>query len=184
MPIKTNRAREKELVNENVPNTEMLVIDEDGTKLGVLTKAAALKIAEGKGLDLVVVSPDSKVVVAKLMDFSKHRYDQQKKLKEMRKSQQIIKVKETKLSPTIDKHDFDTRLRQTKRFIEKGDKVKVSLRFRGRMIVHSNIGLEVINRFLDEMGDMIVVESKPKVEGRIMMAVIAPNPNYKKEKEE
>jgi len=142
-----------------------------------MSRDKAIKIAESRNMDLVVVSPDSKVVVAKMMDYSKYRFEQQKRLKEMRKKQTTIDVKEIRLSPTIGDHDFNTKLNHAKRFIKSGDKVKISIRFRGRMVTHSDIGFEVVNKFIESLGDSIIVESKPKLEGMQMIAVVAPNNN-------
>lgn len=137
----------------------------------------ALELAYAKELDLVVVSPKAKMFVAKMMDYSKYRYDKQKREREMKKNQRTVDVKELRLSPTIGEHDFDTKLRHAKRFIKKGDKVKVSMRFRGRMITHSDLGKEVMQRFIDDLGENIEIESKPKLEGYQLIAVLAPNSN-------
>jgi translation initiation factor IF-3 len=155
----------------------MLVIDDQGNNLGKMNKARALKEAEDRNLDLVVVSPDSKVVVAKMMDYSKHRYEQQKKLREMKKNQQTVDIKEIRLSPIIGVHDFNTKLNHAKKFISKGDKVKLTLRFRGRMIQHKELGAEIVDKFISELGESIIIESKPKLEGFQIIAVIAPNNN-------
>src|SRR5690606_32196672 len=120
-----------------------------------------------------VVSPQSKPMVAKLLDYSKHRYDQQKKLKEMKKNQKVVDVKEIRLSPTIDKHDFETKLKRAQKFIDQGDKVKVTLRFRGRMITHSELGLEQVEKFIEKL-ENIIVEAKPKLEGNTLIGVVAP----------
>ena len=116
----------------------MLVITDSGEKLGVLARAKALQEAENRGLDLVVVSPDANPPVAKMMDYSRFRFEQQKKLKEMKKKQKVVVVQEIQLSPTIEKHDFETKSRKAKTILEKGNKVKISLRFFGRMIVHQD----------------------------------------------
>lgn len=163
-----------DLVNETLPNGQFLVIDEEGQRLGTFDRRQALEIARERDFDILVVSPENaKPMVAKLLDYSKHRYDQQKKLKEMKKNQQIVKLKEIKLSPTIDKHDFDTKLRNAQKFINGGDKLKVSLRFRGRMITHKDIGFEQVNKFV-ELLQGVVVESQPKLEGMQIIAIIAP----------
>ena len=122
------------------------------------------------------MSPDSKPMVAKLMDYSKYRYDQQKKLKEMRKNQHIVKIKEIKLSPTIDKHDFDTKLKSAQKFIDSGDKVKVTLRFRGRMITHSDLGMQQVQKFIQSLNN-VVIEAQPKLEGNTLIGVVAPSKN-------
>jgi translation initiation factor IF-3 len=163
-----------ELVNENIPNQELLVIDETGQKLGILSKKEALSISQKREFDLVVVSPDSKPMVAKLMDYSKYRYEQQRKLREIKKNQHVVELKEIRLSPTIDKHDFDTKLKHALKFLEKGDKVKVSIRFFGRMITHSEVGRTVIEKFIESIGSKATVESKPKMDGRSMIAILAP----------
>ncbi len=153
----------------------MLFIDDEGNKIGVISRAEAMRYADEKELDLVVVSPNSNPMVAKLMDYSKYRYEQQRKLREMKKTQKVVELKEIRLSPTIDKHDFDTKLRNAKKFLEKGNKVKLSIRFRGRMITHRDVGLEVVNKFIDALGEEITVEAKPKMEGRSLIAVVAPD---------
>ncbi len=154
---------------------QILLIAEDGEKLGVMNKSKALSLAAERDLDLVVVSgANAKPLVCKLMDYSKYRYDQQKKLREMKKNQHIVDLKEIRLSPTIDKHDFDTKLRHAVKFLGKGDKVKISIRFRGRMITHKDVGREVIIKFIEAIGDIATVEAKPKMDGRSMVAVVAP----------
>ncbi|MFA5471324.1 MAG: translation initiation factor IF-3 [Acholeplasmataceae bacterium] len=164
-----------ELVNESIPNVNLLFIDDEGVNHGVIPKKDALKIAQEKELDLVVVSPDSKPMVAKLMDYSKYRYDQQRKLREMKKNQRVVEVKEIRLSPTIDKHDFDTKLKHALKFLQKGDKVKITIRFFGRMITHQEVGREVITKFIQSVGENATVESYPKMDGRNMIAIIAPH---------
>lgn len=163
-----------DLVNETLPNGQFLIIDETGERLGTFDRRQALEIAKERDIDILVVSPENaKPMVAKLLDYSKHRFDQQKKLKEMKKNQIIVKLKEIKLSPTIDKHDFDTKLKNAQKFINGGDKLKVSLRFRGRMITHKDIGFEQVNKFVQLLQD-ITVESHPKLEGMQIIAIIAP----------
>jgi len=164
-----------DMVNETLPNGQFLVIDENGQRLGTFDRKQALEIAREREYDILVVSPEnSKPMVAKLLDYSKHRYDQQKRLKELKKNQQVVKLKEVKLSPTIDKHDFDTKLRNAQKFIDNGDKVKVSLRFRGRMITHKDIGFEQVNKFIDAL-ENITIESKPKLEGMQIIGILAPS---------
>ncbi len=173
--IKQNKAKSTELVNEYIPNVELLVIDENGAKVGIISKKEAMAIAIQREFDLVVVSPDSKPMVAKLMDYSKYRYDQQRKLREMKKNQHIVDIKEIRLSPTIDTHDFETKMKHAIKFLEKGDKVKISIRFYGRMITHSEVGKTVMLKFIDAIGTKATVESKPKMDGRSMIAMLAPN---------
>ncbi|MDE7106619.1 MAG: translation initiation factor IF-3 [Anaeroplasmataceae bacterium] len=164
----------EEIVNDAIRCKEMLVITDKGEKLGVLSRAKALAEAEESGLDLVLVSPDSNPPVAKLMDYSRFRFEQQKKLKEMRKNQKVIVVQEIQLSPTIEKHDFETKARKAQTILEKGNKVKISLRFKGRMIVHQELGKDVIERFVERLAEYSTLESPIRLEGRTLFAVIAP----------
>ena len=173
--IKQIKPKSNDLVNETIPNVELRVIDDEGNQLGILPKRKALELAFQKELDLVVVSPDSKPMVAKFMDYSKHKYELQRKLREIKKNQVIVDIKEVRLSPTIDKHDFDTKLKQAFKFLEKGDKVKITIRLFGRMITHSDVGMNVINRFIEQIGSKGTVESKPRLDGRHLIAMIAPN---------
>ncbi|MCR4898921.1 MAG: translation initiation factor IF-3 [Acholeplasmatales bacterium] len=168
------KKQDETLVNELITAKEMLVITDEGEKLGVLTKAKALQQAEERGLDLVLVSPDANPPVAKMMDYSRFRFEQQKRQKEMKKKQKVMVVQEIQLSPTIEKHDFDTKARKAKTILDKGNKVKITLRFYGRMIVHQDLGLEVINKFIESLQDCSTVESQPKLDGRSLFAVIAP----------
>lgn len=156
---------------------EILVIDDQGDNLGKMKASEALKIAYERNLDLVVVAPEAKVMVAKMMDYSKHRYEQQRRLRELKRNRQTVDVKEVRLSPTIGDHDFNTKLNHAKRFIKNGDKVKISLRFRGRMITHKDIGQEIVDRFISELGDSIIIEAKPKLEGMQIIAVVSPSNN-------
>ncbi|HHT39838.1 MAG TPA: translation initiation factor IF-3 [Acholeplasmataceae bacterium] len=158
-----------------MPFGNLLVITDGGENLGILAKNTALEEAYRRELDLVVVSPQSNPPVAKIMDYSKYRYDQQKRLREIKKNQKTVEVKEIRLSPVIGDHDLMTKFKQAEKFIAKGDKVKISLRFRGRMITHSRQGFDVVNRFIEKFGDTIIIEQKPKMEGRFLHAAIAPN---------
>ncbi|RPA56788.1 translation initiation factor IF-3 [Aerococcus agrisoli] len=161
-------------VNENIRAREIRVIDSEGEQLGVLSKDEALAKAEDANLDLVLVSPNAKPPVARIMDYGKYRYEQQRKEREQRQNSKQISLKEVRLSPTIEKNDFDTKLRQARKFLEKGDKVKASIRFRGRAITHKEIGREVLERFAEELKDIAEVEQKPKMEGRSMFLQMAP----------
>ena len=170
---KTNK--QGDFYNEAIPFPKLLVITDSGDKLGILSKQDALREAYNRDLDLVVVSPGSNPPVAKIMDYSKYRYDQQRRLREMKKNQKTVEVKEVRLSPVIGDHDLMTKFNQAQKFISKGDKIKISLRFRGRMITHSNQGFDVVNQFIEKFGDAIIIEAKPKMEGRVIYAQIAPN---------
>lgn len=162
------------LVNDAIRAKEMLVITNTGEKLGVISRGKALQEAENRGMDLVLVSPDANPPVAKMMDYSRFRFEQQKKLKEMKKNQKVTVVQEIQLSPTIEKHDFDTKGNKARTILEKGNKVKITLRFYGRMIVHQDLGKDVIDRFVESLQDVANVESPVKLDGRTLFAVIAP----------
>ncbi len=172
--IKQIQRKNTDLVNESIPYGDLLVIDENGGKVGIISRREALAMASLKELDVVVVSPDSKPMVAKFMDYSKYRFEQQKKLKEIKKNQHLVELKEIRLSPTIDKHDLETKLKHALKFLEKGDKVKLSIRFYGRMITHSEVGRQVMISFIDAVGTKAVVEAKPKMDGRTLIAILAP----------
>lgn len=162
------------IVNEQIRSKEVRLIGKDGEQVGVISRDEALRIAEQENLDLVLVSPNAKPPVARVIDYGKYRYEQQKREKEQRKNQKTVNVKEIRLSPTIDDHDFETKMRQGRGFVEKGDKVKVSIRFRGRAITHKSIGREVLERFAEGMNDVAQVESKTQMEGRNMFMMLAP----------
>ena len=134
----------------------------------------ALAMAEEKGFDLVEVSPQAKPPVVKMMDYGKYKYEQQKKAAEARKLQKVIEIKEIKMRPTIDDHDYDVKMRSMKRFFDEGDKVKVTLRFRGREMAHQHIGMELLTRIQKETDGFAKIEQYPKLEGRQMMMVLAP----------
>lgn len=161
-------------VNQGIRAREVRLIDHNGEQLGVKSRNEALDIASRANLDLVLVAPKAKPPVARIMDYGKYRYEQQKREREVRRNQRVINVKEIRLSPTIDDHDFQTKLRNAIRFLEKGDKVKASIRFRGRAITHKDIGREVLDRFAEECKDVATVEQRPKMEGRSMFLVLAP----------
>ena len=157
------------MVNDGIRARELRLIGQDGEQLGVKTKAEALQIAESANLDLVLVAP-----VARIMDYGKFRFEQQKKEREARKKQKVINVKEVRLSPTIDVNDFNTKLRNARKFLEKGDKVKASIRFKGRAITHKEIGQKVLDRLAEETADIATVEQKAKMDGRSMFLTLAP----------
>jgi translation initiation factor IF-3 len=144
----------------------MRIIDADGSQLGVFGKAAALALAKAKGLDIIIVSPEVQPMVAKLMDYSKFKYEQKKKQKETKKNQHIPDLKEIQLSPVIQKHDVDVRLKNTRKFLEAGDRVKVVMRLKGRMISHSDIGKKVMEDFYTALEDIAVMEKKLQLDER------------------
>lgn len=141
-------------MNESIRAKEVRLIDVNGEQLGVKSRNEALEIAEKANLDLVLVAPQAKPPVARIMDYGKYRFEQQKKEKEQRKNQKVINVKEIRLTPVIEEHDFNTKLRNARKFLGKGDKVKVSVRFRGRAITHKELGREVLDRFAEQTNDI------------------------------
>lgn len=163
------------IINDRIRDKEVRLIGHDGEQIGVVSREQALEAAARVELDLVLVSPNANPSVARIMDYGKYKYEQQKKEREQRKNQKTIDVKEIRLSPTIDDHDFNTKLRQGRKFLEKdGDKVKATIRFRGRAITHKDIGREVLERFAEETKDVGDIEQKPKMDGRSMFLMIAP----------
>lgn len=157
-----------------------MVIAEDGEQLGLMTKFEALDAAYDRDLDLVVVAPGAKPPVAKFMDHKKYKFEQQKKKREAKKNQKVQDMKEIRLSPVIDIGDFNTKLKQGRKFLEKGDKLKISIRFKGRQMAYTNNGREVILRFADECSDLAELSNKPKLDGRNMMAILTPLKDKKK----
>lgn len=169
-----NISGKKEMeVNELIRDKELRIVDVDGSQLGVMTSRDALKLAEDKGLDLVKIAPQATPPVCKIMDYSKYRFELQKKEKEARKNQKVVDIKEVRLSLNIDMNDFNTKIAQAQKFLSKGDKVKVSIRFRGREMAHTELGLDVQKRFAAALPDA-VVEKQPKLEGRSMQMFLAP----------
>jgi translation initiation factor IF-3 len=162
------------MVNDGIRAREVRLIGANGDQLGIKSRQEALEIATRANLDLVLVAPTAKPPVCRIMDYGKFRFEQQKKDKEARKNQKIINLKEVRLSPTIDEHDFNTKLRNARKFLEKGDKVKASIRFKGRAITHKGIGQKVLDRFSTECADLSTIESHPKMDGRSMFLVLAP----------
>ncbi len=153
---------------------EVQLIDEGGTNRGVVAFFDALKAAEDAGLDLVEIAPNSAPPVCKILDYGKYKFNEQKKAAEARKKQKTVEVKEIKLRPGIDDHDYEVKMRAVRRFFEEGDKVKVTLRFRGREMAHQDLGLKLLDRVRSEMADVSKVESEPMLEGRQMIMVMAP----------
>ncbi len=167
-------AKDGPRVNEEIFSKTILLIGDDGHKYGEIGTDEGRAIAEEKGLDLVEVSPEAKPPVVKLMDYGKYKYEQQKKAAEARKKQKVIEIKEIKMRPTIDDHDYDVKMRSMRRFFDEGDKVKITLRFRGREMAHQHLGMELMNRIQKDTETFAKMEQWPKLEGRQMMMVLAP----------
>lgn len=163
------------MINEQIRDKEVRLIDEDGTMIGVVPIKEAMNLALNKNLDLVKIAPQANPPVCKVMDYGKHLFEQAKREKEARKNQKVINVKEVWLKPTIDEHDFNVKVRNALKFLKDGDKVKVSVRFRGREMNYSKKGQEVLDRFAETIKEAGVVEKRPKMEGRNMTMFINPN---------
>lgn len=165
----------KELqINDEIRDKEIRVINSDGSQLGLMSAIKALEIAESQNLDLVKIAPQAKPPVCKVMDYGKYRFEQAKREKEAKKNQRVIDVKEIRLSLNIDTHDFNTKVNQATKFIKSGNKVKVSIRFRGREMGHPEIGQDNMDRFAQAMEEVAVVEKPAKLEGRNMLMFLAP----------
>jgi len=150
------------------------LIDENGEMIGVMTAREAMLRAFEVGMDLLEISPNAVPPVCKITDYGKYKYEQQKKANEARKKQKVVEIKEVKVRPNIDDHDYDVKMRQMKSFIGEGDKVKVTLRFRGREMAHQDLGIKVLERIRTELGETIKVEQMPRLENRQMIMVLAP----------
>jgi len=161
-------------INEQIRDKSVRLIGEDGAQLGIMSAREAMDIAEERGLDLVKISPNAQPPVCKLMDYGKFRFEQAKKQKEARKNQSTVSVKEMRLSATIDKHDLEVKARNVTKFLKDGDKVKVSLRFRGRQMTHTDQGKQVMDLFFSMVQDNAVMEKSAKLEGRSMFMILAP----------
>ena len=161
-------------INDEIRSREVQLIDQDGTNHGVVEFRAAMEMAEQAGLDLVEIAPNSAPPVCKILDYGKYKFQAQKKAAEARKKQKIVEIKEIKLRPMIDDHDYDVKMRSMKRFFEEGDKVKVTLRFRGREMAHQELGVQLLDRVKGDTAPLAKVEQEPKFEGRQMIMVLAP----------
>jgi len=161
-------------MNEDIRVPEVRLIDENGQNVGVVTTSSAIARAIEAGLDLVEIAPDSKPPVAKILDYGKFKYQEQKKAAEARKRQKVVEIKEIKMRPSIDDHDYDVKMRSMKRFFDEGDKVKVTLRFRGRELSHQELGWQVLQRVKSDTEPVAKVEAEPRMEGRQMVMVLAP----------
>ena len=168
-PVKDERP-----INEMIQAAEVRLIGAEGEQIGVVSRDDALNRAGNLGLDLVIVADKSDPPVCKILDYGKFKYEEQKKKNEARKKQKTIDVKEIKLRPNIDSHDYDVKMRSIVKFLNEGDKVKVTMRFRGREMAHQNLGLDVLHRVRDDMEELSKIEQFPKMEGRQMVMVLSP----------
>ncbi|MBS3946748.1 MAG: translation initiation factor IF-3 [Dethiobacter sp.] len=161
-------------INEQIRAREVRVVDADGAQLGIMSLRDALRVATERNLDLVAIAMNAKPPVCRVMDFGKYKYEQSKREKEARKNQKVITVKEVKVRPNIEDHDFQVKLRNARRFLEEGDKVKASVMFRGREITHPELGRKLLVRLAKEVDDLASMERDPKVEGRNMVMILTP----------
>lgn len=164
-------------INEAIREKELRVVTDDGEQLGIMSSSDALKIAVQKNLDLVMIAPQAKPPVCKIMDYGKYKFEQQKREKEAKKNQHQIDIKEVQLSLNIDTHDLETKVNHANRFLKQGNKVKVSIRFRGREMAHPERGLEIMQEFADKCTELGVIEKPAKLEGRMMLMFLAAKPS-------
>ncbi|MBQ1306597.1 MAG: translation initiation factor IF-3 [Erysipelotrichaceae bacterium] len=170
----TRKRSNDDIVNENIRFKEVMVIGPDGSQLGVMSRNEALEKAYDEDLDLLCVAPNAQPPVCKILDYGKYRFEAQKKAKEARKNQQTTEMKPLRLSPVIDTHDFETKMKQARKWLESGMKVKIDMRFRGRMMTRQEVGMKIMNDFTQNLSDVSSVERAPKLEGNIMSCVLAP----------
>ncbi|MBE6908738.1 MAG: translation initiation factor IF-3 [Ruminococcaceae bacterium] len=161
-------------LNEEIRDSEVRLIGATGEQLGIMSSSQALDIAEEQGLDLVKISPQANPPVCKLMDYGKFRFEQSKREKEARKNQHVVEIKEVRMSPGIDVGDFNTKLKNAQKFLTEGNRVKVSVRFRGREMAHTEIGRDLLLRFAEQAGEVANLEKEPKMEGRSMSIFLSP----------
>ena len=170
-------AKQEQQINEDIRDKEVRLISEEGEQMGIMSATEALKISKEKNLDLVKIAPMANPPVCKIMDYGKFRFEKAKREKEQRKNQKTIETKEIRLSLNIDTHDFNTKINQAKRFIADGNKLKVSIRFRGREMAHPELGLTIMQRAADALDESAVIEKAAKLEGRQMLMFMAPKGN-------
>ena len=160
--------------NEEIRDKEVRLISDTGEQLGIVSSQEALRMAEEQGLDLVKISPIAVPPVCKLMDYGKYRFEQTKREKEARKNQRVVEIKEVRMSPSIDVNDFNVKLRNAQKFLSEGNRCKVTVRFRGREMAHTNIGQDLLMKFAEDCGEIAVVDKSPKLEGRHMSIFLSP----------
>ena len=163
-------------LNEDILDKEIRLIGAEGQQLGIMSSQEALKIADEQGLDLVKISPQAVPPVCKLMNYGKFRFEQSKKEKEARKNQHVVEIKEIRMSPSIDVNDFNVKLRHAQKFLADGNRCKITVRFRGREMAHTNIGQDLLLKFAESCGETAVMDKSPKLEGRHMSIFLSPKP--------
>ena len=170
----TKKRGNDDLVNESIRFREVMVIGPDGSQLGVMSRNEALQIAYDADLDLYCVAPNAQPPVCKILDYGRFRFEAQKKAKEAKKKQSNTEIKPLRLSPVIDTHDFETKQKQARKWLESGMKVKIDMRFRGRMMTRQEVGLKIMNEFVESLAEISSVDKQPKLEGNIMSCVLTP----------
>lgn len=177
MEVLSISKQQEQQINEEIRDPEVRLISETGEQLGIMSAKDALKLAEERDLDLVKIAPMAKPPVCKIMDYGKFRFEKSKKEKEARKNQKVIEIKEIRLSLNIDTHDFDFKIKNARKFLEDGNKLKVSIRFRGREMAHPEIGTAIMDRAAEALADVAVVDKPAKLEGRQMLMFMSPKAN-------
>ena len=173
-PAKRDNKRNHDLVNDDIRFKEVRVVGAQGEQLGIMSRNDALDAAYDLGLDLYCVAPNGNPPVCKILDYGKYKFDQKKKAREAKKNQSTTEIKGLRLSPVIDKHDFETKLKNVTKWIEHGDRVKIDMRFRGRMITRQEVGKQVMDEFVNALAEIATVDKKPALEGNILSVVLSP----------
>lgn len=168
--------RELPLLNERIRDREVRLIDEDGSQLGIVATREALNIAKEKGLDLYLVQPDANPPVARIMDYGRFKFEQEKKARETRKKHHVVDVKEIKMRYKIEDHDYQVKLRKAHEFLNDGDKIKVITMLRGREMQHANMAIDLMNRFSGELKDLAIIDREPRLEGKSVIMILSPAP--------
>ncbi|MEY3610227.1 MAG: hypothetical protein RLZZ388_284 [Bacillota bacterium] len=172
-PIRPEKKNNGDLINNQIRFAQVLVIDQNGKQLGVMNSYQANQLAEQAGLDLLCVAPGAKPPVCKILDYGKYRFEQQKKAKEAKKNQHIIDIKEIQISPQIGEHDLQVKVKAAIGFFQEGDKVKLVLRYKGRQMAHQDFGIEMVNKFIESVKDVSMVEKRPELEGKLLITILA-----------
>jgi translation initiation factor IF-3 len=169
--------RELPLLNDRIRDREVRLIDDDGAQLGIVPTREALATAREKGLDLFLVQPDASPPVAKIMDYGRHKFEQEKRNREAKKKQHVVDVKEVKMRYKIEAHDYDVNVKKGHKFLTEGDKIKVICQLRGREVQHAKMAIELMNRYFKDMDDLAIFDREPKLEGKSVIMILSPNPN-------
>lgn len=172
--VDTQRNDDEVLINENIKAKQVRLIDANNENRGIVSIQEALAIAEEEGLDLIEISPQAVPPVCKVLDFGKYRYEQQKRKNEAKKNQKIVEIKELKVRPAIESHDYEVKVKQAKKFLEQGNKVKFTMRFKGRELSANDMGKQILAQFIEDLSDISKIDSEMKLEGRQMTMILAP----------